>query len=521
MTNVLQTQFLPAAQANAQHLVLIHGWGMSSQVWQPCLKLLQRHYQLTLIDLPGYGLNRSVGAENIEALLGLLDATLPDDCSLLGFSLGGMLALPLAQRNPEKVKRVITVASNAVFVADARWPEAMGNEDYQAFYALAEKSPALLLKRFTALQLKGDVLERSSLKQLRALATNELEVTSEALLTSLDYLTALDNRQLLASLQQPVLAVLGERDQLVPISVAERLREYPVELKLMNGAAHMPFLSQPIAFMQLLDEFMGVADERRKKMAVAKSFSRAAASYDSVAELQRSVGSRLLALLSNEVTGRLLDLGCGTGFFLPQIQRQYGRVEIMAMDLAEGMLQYARSHRQGLHCHWLCGDAEAIPLADNSVDVIFSSLAIQWCENPEQLFTEIHRVLVPGGQFVFSTLGPNTLHELRSAWRAVDGYVHVNDFLDQASLDVAIQDAGLTIKQWREDNDCLHYSQLNELTRELKGLGAHNVNHGRPEGLMGKQKIKAFKAGYEAQRNHDGLLPASYQVWLAVLEKSE
>jgi len=193
----------------------------------------------------------------------------------------------------------------------------------------------------------------------------------------------------------------------------------------------------------------------------------------------------------------------------------------MAMDLAEGMLQYARAHREGLSCHWLCGDAEAIPLADHSIDVIFSSLAIQWCENPEQLFTEIHRVLTPGGQFFFSTLGPNTLHELRSAWQAVDDYVHVNNFLDQASLEAAIQHAGLSIKQWREDNDCLHYAQLNELTRELKGLGAHNVNQGRPEGLMGKQKIKAFKAGYEAQRDRDGLLPASYQVWLAVLEKSE
>ena len=167
----------------------------------------------------------------------------------------------------------------------------------------------------------------------------------------------------------------------------------------------------------------------------------------------------------------------------------------------------------------MCGDAEKLPFADASVDCIFSSLAIQWCEDNPALFSEIYRVLKPGGKMFFSTLGPATLAELKLAWSAVDEYVHVNRFASYDDLQEAAISAGFDALQLTEEIITLEYSQLKNLTRELKGIGAHNMNEGRPAGLTGRKRIKKLLTAYENQRNENGLLPATYQVWYGVLEK--
>lgn len=253
---------------------------------------------------------------------------------------------------------------------------------------------------------------------------------------------------------------------------------------------------------------------------IAESFSRAASSYDSVAELQRRVGFNLLNRVNPAVDKPevILDLGCGTGFFGPELQRQFTPSMLLSLDLAEGMLKYAREHRSTAVSHWLCGDAEVLPLADNSVDLIFSSLAIQWCENLPALFSEVNRVLKPGGRFLFATLGPETLHELRSAWSAVDNYQHVNRFI---SLNTLNDEAGnqLQIETLEQEYEILRYQQVRELTHELKGLGAHNISAGRQSGLTGKARVMAFKEAYEGFRTEDGVLPATYQVFYGQLIK--
>lgn len=253
------------------------------------------------------------------------------------------------------------------------------------------------------------------------------------------------------------------------------------------------------------------------KADIAASFSKAALSYDSVAELQRQVGFDLLEKLPQSDAAVVVDLGCGTGFFGPHLQRKLQPEHLISIDLAPGMLQYARAHRNIEQGSWLCGDAEALPLADNSVDLIFSSLAIQWCENLPALFTEVSRVLRPGGRFLFSTLGPQTLHELRDAWSTVDKYQHVNRFVSYRTLsDFADQYFDqVTIA---EQERVLLYGELRELTTELKGIGAHNISAGRQEGLTGKARIVAFKQAYEQfRRSADGKLPATYQVFYGEL----
>ncbi|WP_286239799.1 malonyl-ACP O-methyltransferase BioC [Neptuniibacter halophilus] len=256
------------------------------------------------------------------------------------------------------------------------------------------------------------------------------------------------------------------------------------------------------------------------KQRVASSFSKAAHTYDSVAELQREVGSALLQYLPQQPQQRIMDLGSGTGYFTPELVARYPDAQLINLDLAFGMLSYARSHRFAEQASWLCADAEALPLASGQVDLIFSSLAIQWCEDLPQLLREINRVLSPGGRFVVATLGPETLSELRYAWQQADDYTHVNQFLPAEALHQALP-PGLRCVQLDQVFKVLKYAQLKQLTDELKGLGAHNMNSGQQTGLTGRARIKRFKEAYEARRHPDGYLPATYQVYYAVFERAE
>jgi malonyl-CoA O-methyltransferase len=180
------------------------------------------------------------------------------------------------------------------------------------------------------------------------------------------------------------------------------------------------------------------------------------------------------------------------------------------------MVEYARAHAAG-GAHWLVGDAESLPLAADSVDLVFSSLAIQWCHRPQQLFAELGRVLRPGGRCVFTTLGPDTLRELRQAWAAVDDRQHVNTFLPPQQLAAAAASVPGIRLSLRARRHCMQYARVGELLAELKTLGAHNMNRGRPEGLTSRKTLQGMLQAYEQWRV-EGLLPATYDVIFGVVE---
>ena len=258
-------------------------------------------------------------------------------------------------------------------------------------------------------------------------------------------------------------------------------------------------------------------DQAIDKQLVAGSFSRAAGSYDSVAGLQRRVGKHLLTLIPEGWGGQLIDLGSGTGYFSLPLAQRVG-CQVLAVDLAQGMLDYAREHRHHPDIDYLCADAEQLPLPQNFADGLFSSLAVQWCQSPTRLFESLARVLKPGSEALIATLGPATLHELRQAWAAVDDYQHVNHFLAQSEFEAALTQ-GFSIERFEQQHIVLQYPQLKQLTDELKGLGAHNLNPGRQQGLSGRRRIKAFRAAYETLRDAQGMIPATYQVFYYRLQR--
>ena len=260
------------------------------------------------------------------------------------------------------------------------------------------------------------------------------------------------------------------------------------------------------------------------KTIVAKSFGKAAEHYDSVAHFQRWVGGELLKKIPNSSVQsdkfNILDLGCGTGYFSPALLNHSPSGSYFGLDLSVDMVKFARQSHSYERCTWLTGDAESIPLKTNSVDLVYSSLSIQWCGDLGSMFEEVTRVLRDDGVFVFSSLLEGSLSELKASWSAVDSMQHVNAFSKLDDYQAAIQESGLQVVALDVEQKVLKYKKVKELTKELKTLGAHNMTSHRSTALTGKQKIKGFLSAYECFRLEDGTLPATYQVLWGVLRKS-
>ncbi|MEA3278558.1 MAG: malonyl-ACP O-methyltransferase BioC [Pseudomonadota bacterium] len=250
------------------------------------------------------------------------------------------------------------------------------------------------------------------------------------------------------------------------------------------------------------------------KRSARRSFERAAAAYDLAAVLQREIANRMLERLDYvRLAPRLiLDLGAGTGYAIEALQRRYKKARILALDFALGMLQQARHRGSWLNRpRCVCADAEALPLADASVDLIFSNATLQWCNDLPRTFGELLRVLRPGGLLMFTTFGPDTLRELRAGWAAADGYSHVNPFLDMHDIGDALVRARFADPVMDAEHLTVTYGNMRNLMRDLKILGAHNATTERPRGLTGRRRLAVVERAYEAYR-HDGRLPASYEV---------
>lgn len=247
------------------------------------------------------------------------------------------------------------------------------------------------------------------------------------------------------------------------------------------------------------------------KRLVARSFGSAAPSYDAVANLQRSVGMNLLESLPvTGVNGCVLDVGAGTGYFSRILSERYSDAHIIAVDIAEGMLRHARNQFSG-DC--VGGDAEALPLATGSVELIYSNLAIQWCAHPLTIFREFQRVLKPGGALFFSTFGPRTLVELRRAWGRVDAKSHVIEFVEAEAIECSLNEAGFTDIEIGVSVRELEYADVMSLMRELKGLGARNLTQARPRHLTSKGAMAKMMAAYPCRNSgNSASVSASFEV---------
>ena len=256
------------------------------------------------------------------------------------------------------------------------------------------------------------------------------------------------------------------------------------------------------------------AEFRIDKRLARSAFERAADRYEEAAALQQEVEGRLLERLDlvRLEPRRILDLGAGTGRGSHALLQRYRGAQVVALDIALRMLQHTR--RRG---RWLrrplcaCGDAERLPFAAGAFDLVYSNLMLQWCTDLDAAFAELRRVLAPGGLLLFTTFGPDTLHELRGAWSEVDGHTHVNAFLDMHDIGDALLRSGFAGPVMDVERLTVTYGDVRDLMRDLKQIGAHNVTAGRARGLTGRRRLQAMVEAYERHRRN-GVLPASYEI---------
>ena len=256
------------------------------------------------------------------------------------------------------------------------------------------------------------------------------------------------------------------------------------------------------------------------KRALRHAFNRAASSYDTAAVLQREVCNRMLERLDyiKYKPTRVLDAGCGTGWGTRQLAQRYVSAQVVALDIAQGMLQAARDKSGWWRklfasgkSSYVCADVEALPLAANSMELVWSNLTVQWCNDLPATFVELQRVLKVEGLLMFSTFGPDTLKELRAAFDRVDGYNHINRFADMHDIGDMLVAAGFAEPVMDMEYLTLTYHDVKAVMQDLRNIGAHNVTAGRSQGMMGRKAWNAVLTNYETMRR-DGKLPATFEV---------
>lgn len=246
---------------------------------------------------------------------------------------------------------------------------------------------------------------------------------------------------------------------------------------------------------------------RPSKARVRQSFERAAPTYDSAASVQRRICDELAGLLDNQspAVAHLLDAGCGTGYALPLLQSLFPAARIVALDLSCAMLG-----RVAAPCCRLAGDLEHLPLADASIDLYWSSLAVQWCDLAKTL-AEARRILRPGGQLALASLGPATFQELRTAFADVDDHRHTLSFhTPEESTQIAAA-VGLVAVDVKKGTKTEFYPDFKTLLRTVKAIGANQLGSGRRTSLMSRADFQRAEQAIEALRTSAGL-PLTYDV---------
>ncbi|MDR3087736.1 MAG: malonyl-ACP O-methyltransferase BioC [Azoarcus sp.] len=266
----------------------------------------------------------------------------------------------------------------------------------------------------------------------------------------------------------------------------------------------------------------GIASTPPKKE-VRRAFDRAAHTYDAAARVQRETARHLLEFarqsarnrLSPETVRTLLDAGCGTGQALSGLAAHFPQAQRIALDFSAAML--ARACLVAPDVLPVCADLERLPLPDDTIDLYWSNLALQWC-NPADTFREVARVLSPSGEAWIATLGPRTLYELRAAFSAVDNGDHLIDFTALDTWIAAARDAGLSIQSCAQEQIHDFAADLRTLLAKIKEIGASAI--GEKRRFLGRRGWQTLQSAYEGFRRPDGTLPATYDLFLFVLKKS-
>lgn len=245
---------------------------------------------------------------------------------------------------------------------------------------------------------------------------------------------------------------------------------------------------------------------RLERERVRAGFARAAAHYDEHAVVQARVRGQLLERLDyvRIEPSLVVDIGAGTGRAVRPLSERYPGARILALDSSAAMLH--KGQGRGV-C--VIADAREVPLADGTADLIFSNFLLPWCDDPAAVFAEFRRVIAPRGLLSFTTLGPDTLVELRTAWYEADRRQHLHGFFDMHDIGDALVRAGFVEPVMDVERYTLTYPDVSALLEDLRRSGSANALPQRPRGLMGRGVLERLTRGYQQV---EGRLPVTVEV---------
>lgn len=512
VTKASTKQKLAAIHEQASHYCWLPGWGFSAEIFLPLINQLnhQQSCQHHLMQWPKDAINRDTFVQR-------LCEQAPANAIWVGWSLGGVLASLAAAKADIDIERVVTLATGLSFLnseiirsispelTTEQTPLGMADDDYQAFKQGIQSTDLAIQKktarRFISLCCQNSADPRQLQRQIKSYQLDDMEQLANTL-------PWLENYQLMDHSAVSMVHCYGQNDAL-------HIMPHPAASQCPNSG-HLFWLAET-AQQQVLQQI-----KARDKQSVARQFSRAAATYDNAATIQQQANRCLIEFAQThhiKFDRHWLDIGCGTGAAIKQLL-DLGAEQITGYDLAPGMVEFSQQRYQSfMNVAVKCADADQLPLAQDSAQGIWSSLMLQWSEHPQTTLKEWFRVLNPGGQFLCATLLPGTHNELKQAWQTIDQQVHVNKFTPADELLMALASAGFTEIQHQEITLVELYPDLPSLLRNLKAIGATNVNPGRRQGLGGRAALKQLASRYPS--NSDGQLPLTYNLCLLKASKPQ
>lgn len=239
-------------------VVMLHGWAMHTGIWRNFSEALAINHQLVCLDLPGHGLSETLAPYTLDSVVDAVVRELPEQrCVLVGWSLGGNIALRLAEKYPQRIKSLVLIASNPHFIATESWA-GMQPQVLNQFMSNLQKNPTQALQRFISLQVQGKEDTKSSLIKIKASLQECALPTYDVLMSGLYILQTADLRRALKNSKCPVQMILGELDTLVPVRVGEQcqLLQPNMALHVIAGAGHIPFIAEQQEFLALMQDFI-------------------------------------------------------------------------------------------------------------------------------------------------------------------------------------------------------------------------------------------------------------------------
>ncbi len=499
-------------------MIILSGWAYPAKSMQPLADALADHFDIRLVSPHELAVRAAAGKRRTayaEGLLALLKER-AEPCCLLGWSMGGMVALETAAEAPARVAGLILVSTTAKFCSDEDYPCGTPERNLRALAIALKKDPATVLSQFYAESAAPEKLDPAA---LHARLAEGLALGAETLIRDLRYLQVADFRRAARAIRAPALILHGREDRVIPWQagqwLCDNLGKNPCVL--LDGKGHdLPFRHPRETAREIL-RFCGAARAPRglHGKTVRHRFSAAAETYESHATVQSVVAEKLIRLVPPSPTvRRILEVGCGTGILTRHLLGQFPKATIDAIDLSEKMI--ARASRQFAAAptiRWQAADAKTFR-SRGHYDLIVSNSSLHWIDPLLEGLYNLTSLLKSGGDLVFSLMLYGTLSELHDARLRVAPHKpplgqlpQLNEVVDNMDL------CGCEIREALEEVEYAHYPSAEEFLRTIHSLGLTGGLVSRSTTPLNRSEINRLVAEYEANYRDGGRgLRASYNI---------